>query len=143
TQRRQLGRVTVTDVHLVVNRSERDGIAVLSVEGELDLDTADQLRLRLEDELTRHDIILEFSRVPFMDSISVGVLVAAHHLSQRTGHKMAIAAASPPVHDLLTLCRLHTVICLCPDVATALTCLTAAGGRDRGSGAVGTSPHRT
>src|ERR687893_2887603 len=57
--------------------TERDGYAVLSVHGEVDVYTAPRFRERLIELVTegRHQIIVDLQGVDFLDSTGLGVLV--------------------------------------------------------------------
>lgn len=62
---------------LTVTRRQHEGRTILHVVGEIDVSTAPRLR----DELSRvisegsHDLIVDLSDVPFLDSTGLGVLV--------------------------------------------------------------------
>lgn len=64
-------------VDLTVTRRQEDGRTILHLVGEIDVSTAPRVR----DELSRviadgsHDLIVDLSDVPFLDSTGLGVLV--------------------------------------------------------------------
>jgi len=59
--------------------SQRDGWAILSVGGEVDVATAPRLREKLIDLVNggQHRIVVDLSGVDFLDSTGLGVLVGA------------------------------------------------------------------
>jgi anti-sigma B factor antagonist len=62
-----------------LNVSEREGWAILSVGGEVDVATAPRLREQLIDLVNggHHRIVVDLSDVEFLDSTGLGVLVGA------------------------------------------------------------------
>jgi len=64
---------------LSLNVSEREGWAILSVGGEVDVATAPRLREQLIDLVNggQHRIVVDLSDVEFLDSTGLGVLVGA------------------------------------------------------------------
>ncbi len=57
--------------------TERDGFAVLSVRGEIDVYTAPRFRERLVELVNdgRHQVVVDLEAVDFLDSTGLGVLV--------------------------------------------------------------------
>lgn len=79
---------------LTVTRRQREGRTILHVVGEVDVSTAPRLR----DELSRaiadgcHDLIVDLSDVPFLDSTGLGVLVGRLKATRLLGGDMVLAA---------------------------------------------------
>ncbi len=92
---------------------------MLTVSGDIDVDTAWRLREDLTTLLTTQDVVVEMSGVEFLDSTGLGVLVAGYRQARSTGHQMAIAGAPQRVLDILDLTRLTTIFTLYPDLPTA------------------------
>jgi anti-sigma B factor antagonist len=67
--------------------SRSDGVCVVHVIGEVDSDTSDQLRHQLIDliDAGEHEIVLDLSKLEFLDSTGLGVLVGAMKRLQREG----------------------------------------------------------
>jgi anti-sigma B factor antagonist len=102
-----------------LRRDEHDGLAVLTVVGDIDIDTAWRLREELTTNLSQHDVIVEMSGVEFLDSTGLGVLVAGYRQARNADHRMAIAAAPQRVLDMLELTRLTTLFALYQDLPAA------------------------
>lgn len=100
-------------------RDDRDSLAVLTVAGDIDVDTAWRLREELTTVLAEQDAIVEMSGVEFLDSTGLGVLVAGYRQGRNSGHRMAIAGAPQRVLDILELTRLTTIFALYPDLDAA------------------------
>jgi anti-sigma B factor antagonist len=89
---------------LTVDRVEIEArTVVVAVEGDLDLWSSPQLKRVLCDEIAAgRRIVVDLSRVAFMDSTALGVLVGLHRRLTRED-RMAIAAARPEVLRLFEL----------------------------------------
>ncbi len=108
-----------------LSREDRDGLAVLTVSGDIDVDTAWRLREELTTLLAGQDVVVEMSEVEFLDSTGLGVLVAGYRQARSSGHQMAIAGAPQRVLDILELTRLTTIFALYPDLPAATEGLLA------------------
>ncbi|MFB7353112.1 STAS domain-containing protein [Streptomyces gardneri] len=104
-----------------------DRTAVLTVEGELDMETAG----RLEDLLTeqfgqgRRRLVLDLSALGFMDSSGLNILIRAVNRARETGGDLYLAAPTPAVRRILEITGVTTTMPPHDDVADALA---AAGG---------------
>ncbi|MBT9156757.1 MAG: Anti-sigma F factor antagonist [Firmicutes bacterium] len=91
----------------------RGNILVVSLSGELDHHTADELRQTVEKELdkdiARH-ILLDLSQLVFMDSSGVGVLLGRYRRILAQGGKMAAYSLHPHLEHLYEVAALSKVI---------------------------------
>ncbi len=91
----------------------RGNVLVVSLSGELDHHSADELRQAIEKELdkdiARH-ILLDLSQLVFMDSSGVGVLLGRYRRVLAQGGKMAAYALHPHLKRLYELAALSKVI---------------------------------
>jgi anti-sigma B factor antagonist len=88
------------------------GNNVITVEGDLDLATAPALRQLLHDRIDDGEmhLILDLSRLDFLDSSGLGVLVgAARRVRTELAGTMTLRSPSPSVVRLLELTRLGHV----------------------------------
>ena len=103
-----------------------DGYPVVEVCGELDIATSPELREVVQSLLAGGQvrIILDLSRVSFLDSTALGVLVGAHNKTA-AGHG-ALALVSPGKRALRTLeiTGLTRVLNLQPSLVAAATTLS-------------------
>jgi len=91
--------------------------------GELDLGTADKLRLALDKELMNKGskyLILNLSRVTFIDSSGLGVILGRYKRLSRSGGKVFLVGAQPPVKRILELSGLLQIMEDCRDENQAL-----------------------
>src|SRR5689334_2135321 len=91
------------DSQIAVEPAE-DGAIVLHVRGELDYPASASLRDVLSAQLsgvrhTRMDI--DLSRVTFMDSAALGILIEVQQLASRAGVPLKVSRTSPMVGRLL------------------------------------------
>jgi anti-sigma B factor antagonist len=87
-------------------------VAVLRVNGEVDVATADQLRRAAAQLIARcaaSRLEVDLSRVQFMDSTGLGALVTARNLAMAKGMSFAVRAPSPNVRRLLEITGLSGV----------------------------------
>lgn len=96
-------------VFAVTNRTLDDGTIVLTIEGELDLASAPNLKWELAQALRGESVraVLDMSGVTFIDSTALGVLVGAKR-NLPPGSRMAIWGARPDVHAVFELTGLDT-----------------------------------
>ena len=84
---------------------------VLSVQGELDMATAPELRAELAHLAnSKCDVVVDLSRVTFMDSSGIRALLDAHQSMVRVDRRFALGAASRIVTRALKLTQLDQVI---------------------------------
>ena len=99
--------------------------------GELDLAVADRFRAELEHYLAVggvRTLVLNLSRVSFIDSSGLGVILGRYRYLRSLGGQVAIVRPSPPVNRLLELAGLHRLMRFYDSEEEAL------GSLERGSG---------
>ncbi|SHF28975.1 anti-anti-sigma regulatory factor, SpoIIAA [Desulforamulus putei DSM 12395] len=92
--------------------------------GELDLGVADQLRKALDNQLTEKKIkylILNLSRVTFIDSSGLGVILGRYKRLVHSGGKVILVGAQPQVKRILELSGLLQIMEDYPDENQALS----------------------
>ncbi len=65
-------------------------------------------------------LVVDLSRVTFMDSTGLGTLVAALNQATARGGTLSVAGASARIAHLLHITQLDTVVTLLPEAAVAL-----------------------
>jgi len=106
----------VTDVPATVELtvSEREGETVLSASGELDVNTAPELREHLSRLINggARQITVDLAEVSFVDSTALSVLVSALKRLRHADGDLALASPNPSVRrvfEITGLTRLFTV----------------------------------
>jgi anti-sigma B factor antagonist len=82
---------------LVTSHHAADGAAVVDVRGELDVTTVDAFRTLLVDTIARlrpARVVVDMSRVTFMDSTGIGALVSGYNAAREIGAGFAVANPS-------------------------------------------------
>ncbi len=94
------------ELGLVVD--ERDGWAVVSVSGEVDLATAPGLRERLQALIAegKARLVIDLDDVGFLDSTALGVLIGALRRARSAGGDVRLVASTPRVTKVLEITRL-------------------------------------
>jgi len=101
--------------------NEQQGRRVVSFEGDVDLESSPSARgVLLEEVSGGNDVLVDLSRVTYIDSSGVASLVEAFQKarSQKTG--FALASVSQPVHRVLQLARLDKVFTIHESIEDAL-----------------------
>lgn len=101
-----------------------DGVAVFSVQGELDLSTAPQLRARLFTAIREgaSGLIVDLDECPFIDSTGLGVLCHAARRMRGPDGRSAVAVVSgqQQVERVFRLTRVDTLVPLFSSADEAL-----------------------
>ncbi len=106
-----------TDIR--IEATPRAGCLVMTVVGEVDLDNFHQLSEALADAAADVPLVLDLSRVQFMDSLGLSVLARAQRDRAALG-TAPILVPSAPLARLLAVSGLDTVLVTRPSLAEAL-----------------------
>lgn len=100
---------------------EEQGSLVLALSGEIDLDRAPGVRRQLLDCVKRgKDVLVDLSKVTYIDSSGIAGLVEALQWANRRGTALHLAAVSPQALRVFELARLDKVFTIHADVDAAL-----------------------
>jgi anti-anti-sigma factor len=106
------GRPASSPAVFSVHPERFDGVYRLTVSGELDLATRDDLR----DELKRAGasgaghILLDLRDLTFIDSTGIAILVEAHQRSAKKGRRLRVLSVDGQVREVLELTGLTEVL---------------------------------
>src|SRR3954454_20013225 len=96
-------------LHVHARRSNGD--CVLTPDGELDLFTSPELTQALRaHERTSRRLVLDLSKLRFLDSAGLALLIAQHRRAQHDGTEFAIANACGDVRRVLAISGLDRVL---------------------------------
>lgn len=102
---------------------EQDGVTVVSLEGEIDLQHSPSVRKQLmELMLARRDVLVDMGSVAYIDSSGIASLVEAYQMARKNATRFVLVAVSQPALRVLRLARLDKVFTLADSVETALAC---------------------
>jgi len=100
---------------------EQSGRCIVELGGEIDLDRAPEVRGVLLDCITRgRDVLVDLSRVSYIDSSGIASLVEALQSAGKSGIALGLVAISPMALRVFELARLDTVFTIYPDLGAAL-----------------------
>ncbi|MEU8662515.1 STAS domain-containing protein [Actinoplanes philippinensis] len=104
------------------------GASVVRIIGDLDLAVADRLRTTLEPAIARCPwVIVDLGGAGAVDSVGLGVLVAARQAARREDGDVLLAATPPFVTSVLRAARLDAVFTTFDTVPRAITFALARG----------------
>ena len=97
--------------HLDVHARCSNGDYVVTPDGELDLFTSAELTRALrEHERSSRRLVLDLSKLRFVDSAGLALLIAQHRRAQHDGTEFAIANARGDVRRVLAISGLDRVL---------------------------------
>ncbi len=100
---------------------EESGKLVVTLEGEIDLDRAPEVRQLLLDCTERgRDVLVDLSAISYIDSSGIASLVEALQSAGRLGIALGLVAVSPQALRVFELARLDKVFTIHPDLGAAL-----------------------
>ncbi|WP_235921462.1 STAS domain-containing protein [Lentzea tibetensis] len=108
-------------IEVVVKRLE-NGVTVLTVAGEVDMTTAPGLRTTVGDHSTSGSkLVLDLSRVTFLGSAGLAVLVEASQQTKTRGVELRVVAVERAVTRPLEATGLGDVFSVHPSVESAIS----------------------
>jgi anti-sigma B factor antagonist len=113
-------------IPLAVERIRADGVELLAVEGELDIATAPRMLAALNEALASmaRPLIVDLSRVDFMDSTGLALLMNAHRRVRRLGQGFAIVCPGGPISRVFEIADMVESLHVHPDRHAALCAAT-------------------
>jgi anti-sigma B factor antagonist len=101
---------------------EKQGVSILVLAGQLTVGGDEQLREAVDTLLAsgRTKILVDFTKVSFMDSMGIGELVSSYHTVERFGGNLKILKPSKKIQDSLSLTRLLPIFEVFEDEETAV-----------------------
>ncbi|GAA2247651.1 MULTISPECIES: anti-sigma factor antagonist [Kitasatospora] len=117
-------------MYLQLSSHREDGWSVVRVAGELDIATAEQLRLQVSGALARRGprarVIADLSELEFCDACGASALIDAYHTARRHGGRFCLVVPEGRVLRLLRLTGLDRLLPVFPTVREALFRATVA-----------------
>jgi anti-sigma B factor antagonist len=108
----------------ITERSE-ENIPVVSIAGDIDLESSPQLRDFLKPKSVKKTpaLLLDFTGVNYIDSSGLATLIEYYQAVQGFKGKLALANLSPRVKNVFEIVRLEQIFSLHPDIPSALAAL--------------------
>ncbi|MFO0829252.1 MAG: STAS domain-containing protein [Phycisphaerales bacterium] len=106
-----------------IRREVTPDAVILRPEGEIDLARSPELRLKLRTEVDAAPkrLVIDLSRVAYMDSSGVATLVEALTRARGNQTRLVLAELQPKVRSIFSISRLDTVFPIAPSVDAAMT----------------------
>ena len=106
------------------------GVPIVQLRGEIDLHTCPDLRATLQRlmEAGKHDIVLNLSEVPYLDSAALGVLVDAVRRAREHNGGIHLAQVTPFVLRAFEITRLIKIFQVHDTVEAALAAIPKRSG---------------
>ena len=96
-----------------------DGVTVVELTGEIDVNTAPRMRAALDAALrTGVPVVIDMDGVTFMDSTGIAVLVSVNLRAIRIGTPVVLRAVPARIRNLLGLLGLEAVLAVEPGPPT-------------------------
>lgn len=86
---------------------------IISIVGELDHHSCDEIRNKIDDRIKREGfkkVILDFSRVSFMDSSGIGVIIGRYKKLNLSGGSLCIASINKSISKVFELSGMFKII---------------------------------
>jgi stage II sporulation protein AA (anti-sigma F factor antagonist) len=101
----------------------REDAALLTVEGDLDMDTATELQHHLANQLHhgRRHFLLDIAGVPFMDSSGMNIVLRAYQEVREISGGVYVISPTPAVRRILDLTGVSITVPIVESVEEALT----------------------
>ena len=93
-----------------VTTERRSGSLRVIPAGELDIAAADSLRARLAERAASENLVLDLSRLDFMDTSGIQVVVEAYRAARDEGFDLCIVPAPQPVQRVFEIAGLEEVL---------------------------------
>ena len=106
---------------LAVERTSRDGVDVLFVEGEIDVASAPRLIAALNEAVAEaaRSVIIDLTSVGFMDSTGLALLINAHRRLAVRRKGFAVVCPAGPLRRVFEITDMVDTLRVCPDRETA------------------------
>ncbi|GFZ30936.1 anti-sigma F factor antagonist [Clostridium zeae] len=99
---------------------------IVALTGELDHHSAEEIRVKVDDRIDRDGVkslVFDFSRVTFMDSSGIGMVIGRYkRLSMRNG-KVSVVAANKNVKRVFELSGMFKIINSYESINDAIKCI--------------------
>lgn len=100
---------------------EQDGMTVVALSGDVDLDSSPRVRATLLDCVAeKRGVLVDLSEVSYIDSSGIASLVEAYQTARRASVQFALVAVSDAAMRVLELARLDRVFSIHASIADAL-----------------------
>lgn len=96
-----------------INYIEKDKLLLVEITEEIDHHLADKIRRRVDNEITRYmprKTIFDFSRVTFMDSAGIGMIIGRYKMMKLIGGSLEIQNVNDSIKKILEMSGIMKII---------------------------------
>ena len=100
-------------LYVNINFDREDKQLVVEITEEIDHHAAEKIRRKVDNEITRYmprKTIFDFSRVSFMDSAGIGMLIGRYKMMKLIGGSLEIVNISETVKRILEMSGINKII---------------------------------
>ncbi|PAW79862.1 MAG: hypothetical protein B9S32_00610 [Verrucomicrobia bacterium Tous-C9LFEB] len=117
----------VTSYHMEISERLEGEIPVVTIKGDIDLESSPKLRefLKTKSSSKCAKLLLDFTGVSYIDSSGLATLIEYFQATQPFKGKLALSSLSPRVRNVFEIVRLEQIFSLHPDTNSALTALNS------------------
>lgn len=93
--------------------TQKDRNLIVQINGDIDHHHAEEIREKIDKQFSRSNsknIILDFSKVSFMDSSGIGMIIGRYKNIEKHGGKLFIAAIPKDIARLFSISGLQKII---------------------------------
>ena len=111
-------------VQLQVKFSSRGSTLIVAIYGEMDHHSAEYIREKVDGEMlksTTKNVVFDFSRVTFMDSSGIGVIMGRYKNIQKLNGKAVIANVNSQVKRIFEMSGLLRIMPVYDNIDTAVS----------------------
>lgn len=113
-----------------VKLSKKGTTLIAGIIGELDHHSAEYIRQKIDNEMTKattRNIIFDFTKLGFMDSSGIGVLMGRYRIIQKMGGRAVIVNADVQIQRILEMSGILKIIPVYTSVDAAVDELQSTG----------------
>ena len=108
------------DAELDFTTQDLGGCTIARLGGEIDISNAERLQSLLSATIGEGSVVIDLSRVTFMDSAGLSAMIVAYRRGQGAHHTLRLAGAKGPVRRVLEITQLDIVLEHHDDVGDAV-----------------------
>lgn len=114
----------------------REDVALITVDGYLDVDTATEFQAHLANQLHhgRRHFLIDLAAVPFMDSSGMNIILRVYQETRKTEGSVHVISPTPAVRRILDLTGVSITVPISESVDEALTRVDEGPGHPQESG---------
>jgi anti-sigma B factor antagonist len=103
-----------------VKTSQQDGVAVITINGEINISTSPSLKKIFEKENAKK-LVIDLERVSYIDSSGLATLVEALKRARSQGGALGLAGMSDKVKSLFEITKLDKLFAIFPNQQEAIS----------------------